>query len=117
MGKSVVIVDDHPTLGDVMGQMVRVMGHQAHVFSSPADCLAWLGTTPVDVAFLDMKMPGIDGVTLMEQIRLRGFRFPVVAITGYPADDMAREARELGALAVLTKPISMELLQGMVEVV
>ena len=113
MKKTVMVVDDHATLGDVLGQMLRVLGHRAEVFKSASDCLEWLrGETP-DVAFLDLRMPGMDGIALLERIRERGHRFPVFAITGYPGDELAREAQDLGAVAVLSKPVSMDLLQGL----
>ncbi len=115
MAKTVMVVDDHASVGDVIGQMLRVLGHRVEVFVSPSDCLAWLERNSPDVAFVDMRMPGIDGVTLLSAIRDQGHEFPVVAITGYPESDLVQEARELGASAVAAKPVSMDILQGLVE--
>jgi DNA-binding NtrC family response regulator len=115
MSKRVLIVDDHSSVADMMGQMLRVLGHDAKVFSSPAACLEWLQYDAPDIAFLDLRMPGIDGVELLEQIRADGHTFPVVAITGYATEEMVREATDLGAVAVACKPVTMDVLQGLVQ--
>src|SRR6185369_12396800 len=112
MRKTVVVVDDHNTLGDMLGGMLQVLGHRAAVFSSAADCLAWLDHETPDVAFLDLRMPGMDGVSLLEEIRQRGHHFPVYAITGYADESVAQEARDLGALAVVSKPVSIDQIQA-----
>lgn len=115
MSKTVIVVDDHHAVGEMLGQMLRVLGYQAEIFSSPSSALEWLDTSTPDMAFLDLRMPGIDGVTLLERIRAKGHQFPVIAITGYASDDMVREMKEIGALAVASKPVSMDVLQGLVQ--
>jgi DNA-binding NtrC family response regulator len=115
MTKSVVVVDDHHAVAEMLGQMLRVLGHQVEVFSSPSSCLEWLETSKPDMGFFDLRMPGIDGVTLLEKVRARGHQFPVIAITGYASDEMVREIKEIGALAVASKPLSMDVLQGLVQ--
>src|SRR3954449_3172642 len=115
MGRTVMVVDDHSSVGDMLGQMLGILGHEAEVFSSPSACLEWLETGSPDIALLDIRMPGIDGVSLLAEIREMGHTFPVVAITGYPGDALVREAREMGAVAVAAKPVTMELLSGLVQ--
>ena len=115
MGRTVMVVDDHSSVGDMLGQMLGILGHEAEVFSSPSACLEWLETGSPDIALLDIRMPGIDGVSLLAEIREMGHTFPVVAITGYPGDKLVREVREMGAIAVAAKPVSMELLSGLVQ--
>src|SRR5437016_3356360 len=115
MSKTVMIVDDHSSVGDMLGQMLTILGYQPKVFSSPSSCLEWLTESEPDLAFLDIRMPGIDGVSLLGEIREQGHEFPVIAITGYPGDELVREARAMGALAVAAKPVTMELLSGLVQ--
>lgn len=115
MGKKVMVVDDHASLGDTLGQLLKVLGHQPVIFTSASECLAWLEAESPDLALVDIRMPGLDGVALFEQIRTRGHQFPVVVVTGYPGDELAKEAAELGVLAVVGKPVSMDMLQRIVE--
>jgi DNA-binding NtrC family response regulator len=116
VGKRVLVVDDHQQVGDAVAEMLRVMGHEATFFSSPATALDWLGETgAVDVAFVDLSMPGTNGVRVLNSLRERGYRFPVAILTGYPESDLARLALAAGAFRVVTKPISMDDLISLVE--
>jgi DNA-binding NtrC family response regulator len=115
VGKTVLIVDDHPQVGDAVAEMLRVMGHTAQHFSSAAMALEWLERNLPDVAFLDLAMPGCNGVDLLIEIRDMGHKFPILIITGYPESALAREAMEFGAARIVTKPISMNDLLDLVE--
>lgn len=115
MPKNVLIVDDHPQVGDAMAEMLRVMGHTAHHFSSAAMSLEWLENNRPDLGLLDLSMPGTNGVDLLIMIRDMGHSFPILIITGYPESALAREALEFGATRVVTKPVSMDDLLDLVE--
>ena len=116
MGKRVLVVDDHRQVGDAVAEMLRVMGHDASYFSSPSMALEWLGESgAVDLAFVDLSMPGTDGVQTLLRLRELGYRFPVVILTGYPESQLAREALASGAHRIVMKPISMDDLLSLVE--
>ena len=57
-----------------------------------------------DLAFLDLKMPGMDGAELFRQIRIIKPKLPVTIITGYPDSDMMTRALDQGPLGVMNKP-------------
>jgi CheY-like chemotaxis protein len=67
------------------------------------------------VAFLDLKLPGTDGVQIFESIRQLQPDIPVVVITGYPRDSLVEAAMNLGAFACLVKPFSMGEVLGLLE--
>jgi DNA-binding response OmpR family regulator len=115
VGKTILIVDDHRQVGDAVAEMLRVMGHQAHFFSSPAMSIDWLESNQPDLAIFDLSMPGTDGVELLLTVRDLGHNFPIIILTGYPESSLAKEALEFGAHRVVTKPISMDELLGLVE--
>lgn len=82
-----------------------------------ADCnaeVAWNGTEalramerrPFDVILLDLRMPGLDGMSVLKTIKERWPESEVVVITGYPSIDTAKEAVRLGAYHYLAKPVS-----------
>jgi DNA-binding NtrC family response regulator len=64
-----------------------------------------MGTRPFDVVLLDLRMPEMDGVAVLEQIKRRWPQTEVVVITGYPAVETAKQAIELGAYDYLAKPV------------
>src|SRR6266542_1685362 len=73
--KNVLIVDDHPQVGDALAEMLRVMGHTAHHFSSAAMSVEWLENNRPDLGLLDLSMPGTNGVDLLIMIRDMGHSF------------------------------------------
>lgn len=115
MQKTVLIVDDHNTLGDMMGHMVRILGHQAKVFTRAQDSLEWLERETPDVALLDLMMPGVDGLSLVEEIRARGYQFPIYVVTACGENQLTAEVCAMGALAVIQKPLSIETVQALIE--
>lgn len=84
---------------------------------SGADCdvaTAWNGRealnalerTPYDVVLLDLRMPEMDGMTVLKTIKEKWPRSEVVIITGYPSLETAKEAVRLGACDYLAKPVA-----------
>lgn len=70
------------------GEALRIMEQQA-----------------VDVVLLDLRMPGMDGMSILKTIKERWPEIEVVIITGYPSIETAKEAIQLGAYDYLTKPV------------
>jgi two-component system response regulator AtoC len=68
-----------------------------------------------DIIFLDVKMPGFDGVVTFEEIHKIRPEIPVIMVTAYSADEMTQEALGKGAYACLFKPIDMEKLVKLLD--
>jgi len=77
---NLVVVDDDDEVRTALRRLLRSMGHQVRVFSSAEEYEA----TPVaaDCLILDLRLPGLNGLELMERLRLRGSPTPIVFITG-----------------------------------
>ena len=112
---TVVVVDDDSLIARMHARMLEILGYEAHEFRSPAECLEWLDHNRADLGLFDLAMRGTDGVELLEELQLGGRNFPVIFVTGEPAGHLAREARQAGATAVVGKPLSMDILQALVE--
>lgn len=69
-----------------------------------AEGLELLERHPVDVVLLDLRMPGMDGISVLRTIKEKWPEIEVVVITGYPSIDTAKEAIQLGAYDYLAKP-------------
>lgn len=70
-----------------------------------SDALRLMEQQAVDVVLLDLRMPGMDGMTILKTIKERWPEVEVVIITGYPSLETAKEAIQLGAYDYLTKPV------------
>lgn len=68
------------------------------------EALRWLERQPADVVLLDLRMPGMDGISVLKAIKEKWPEIEVVVITGYPSIETAKEAIQLGAYDYLAKP-------------
>ncbi|WP_115049394.1 hybrid sensor histidine kinase/response regulator [Xanthomonas arboricola] len=105
-----LLVEDDPTVAQVIVGLLQTRGHQVtHVLHGLA-ALAELSTHSFDAGLCDLDLPGIDGAALVAQLRARGVRFPIVAITARADADAEPQAMAAGCNGFLRKPVTGELL-------
>jgi len=100
----VFIVDDDPLIIDSLGQLVKSVGLQADTFSSAR---AFLNTELPDMPsclVLDIRMPGMSGLDLQDELVKRGITTPIIFITGHGTVSMSVRAMKAGAVDFLQKP-------------
>jgi len=101
---TVLIVEDEPALREIIGAWFQRISGKALTAAHGAEALAVIEAHPVDLVISDMRMPVVDGVTLLKNIRAARRNMPVILISGY-SDTEARIALDLGADALLLKPM------------
>jgi two-component system nitrogen regulation response regulator NtrX len=106
MKANLLIVDDDANTLASLSRAFRLAGHEATVCDNPIKALEMIKTEKFDVIFSDVVMPGMDGLSLLEQIKAAGVAAPVVMMSGQAHIEMAVKATRLGALDFLEKPIS-----------
>ncbi|MDP4858334.1 MAG: response regulator [Desulfobacterales bacterium] len=113
---NVLLVDDEAPFVETMTK--RLTKRQLEVktaFNGP-EALKTLDKNPnVEVVILDVKMPGMDGVETLKEIKKRHPLVEVIMLTGHATVETAIEGMKLGALDYLMKPCEMELLMAKVE--
>jgi two-component system NtrC family response regulator len=102
---SVLIVDDEPALRDALAEVVRDLGHRVIAASSGGAALSLLERERVDAVFLDLRMPGMDGLELLRRLRAIDPAPVVTVLTAHATASNTIEAMRLGAFDHLTKPI------------
>ena len=119
MSFSILVVDDEPDVAEMFRQRFRREARQGtyvlHFAASGEEALDKLsnGVRPELIVILsDISMPGIDGLTLLREIKTRRPDLPVMMVTAYGDDQRRRRARELGAFEFLTKPVDFDLLKA-----
>ena len=100
-----LIVDDETSIRNVLRQLFEYEGHQVGMAASGREALGSLEEGPVDAVFLDVKMPGEDGLDILAEIRERHPGTQVVMISGHGTIDTAVEATRRGAFDFLQKPL------------
>ncbi len=104
MDGRILIVDDDAGVRTVLRRILTGAGYDVEEASDAFQALDRLDARPPDATVLDLKMPGMDGLGLMDNLRRRGLEIPVVVLTGHGDQFTARECLDAGAAAFLTKP-------------
>ena len=110
-----LIVDDEANTLASLSRAFRLAGHEATVCDNTAKALDLAKSQHFDLILSDVKMPGKDGLTLLEELKTQGVATPVVMMSGQAHIEMAVRATRLGALDFLEKPISTDKLLLTVE--
>lgn len=112
---SILVVDDEPDLLAIMAEWFRREGSKVLEAENGAVALRLIQTNPIDVVVSDIHMPVMDGVTMLEKIKASNLHLPsVVFVTGFYDLD-PREAYELGAEAMFSKPVERKQLVSVVS--
>ncbi|HJN45953.1 MAG: Fis family transcriptional regulator [Acidobacteria bacterium] len=105
MNARVLVVDDEEAIRSTMKQAIDYAGHDCLLARSGQEGLGMVERESPDVVFLDIKMPGMDGLEVLKRIREIDESVEVVIISGHGTMETGREATKLGAFSCLTKPI------------
>ncbi|MDE0395142.1 MAG: sigma-54 dependent transcriptional regulator [Gammaproteobacteria bacterium] len=100
-----LIVDDGDSIRKVLRQLFEYEGHEVRVAASGAEALRLAKVLPPDVTFLDVKLPGMDGLEVLDRLRTVSPRSQVVMISGHGTIATALEATRKGAYDFLEKPL------------
>jgi DNA-binding NtrC family response regulator len=110
-----LIVDDEANTLASLSRAFRLAGHQATVCDNADKALELAKSQHFDLILSDVVIPGKDGLTLLEELKIQGVTAPVVMMSGQAHIEMAVRATRLGALDFLEKPISSDKLMLTVE--
>ena len=103
-----LVVDDSAPFREFLLGLLRDSGWSAEVAASGLEALTYLRERKYDLITMDLTMPGMSGVETMARLREFDEETPVVVITGYIGGRLIDEARALGPIAILRKPLDSE---------
>ena len=102
--RRVLVVDDEEAIRDLLAKMLELADYEVDSAADGPGALDHLKRDGYDLMFVDLKMPGMDGLALIRQARAMKPTLPVIVITGYSSEASAIEALNLGVSAYITKP-------------
>jgi DNA-binding NtrC family response regulator len=114
-GFRVLLVDDETIFTKNMSKLLKNRGYTVTAVNSGDEAIRELEQNPVDVIVLDLKMPGMDGITTLKEIMKLGLFTETLILTGHGSIDSALEAMKLGAYDYLTKPCEIDELVAKIE--
>jgi len=106
MKARVLVIDDESAIRDTMRMILEYDGHECLVAGSGQEGLAIAERENPDIAFLDIKMPGMDGLEVLSRLRGLNEALPVVIVSAHGTAATALEAGRLGAFRFIEKPLS-----------
>jgi len=112
--KKVMFVDDEEGVRVSWNRYLSAHGFDVTTAEDGAKAISKLRNEEVDVVVSDLKMPGIDGIQLLEWIHSKRPETQFILLTGYGNEDVERTVRQLGAFDYLNKPISPDTLAAVV---
>jgi CheY-like chemotaxis protein len=115
MRQRALIVDDNLPLAENLAEILSEEGYEVAVFDRPDAAVSACENRDFDVALLDMRMPGMDGVALLSLLAEKCPRARFVMMTAYTEDARIADALSAGVCTVLPKPVPIgSLLQALV---
>jgi CheY-like chemotaxis protein len=112
---SILVVDDEVDTCRNLSDILTDLGYQVDVAYEGLTALEMVRQNAYDVALLDLKMPGMDGLTLYREIKKLRAGTVAIVVTAYAGGDTKAEALAAGAWHVLSKPVDLPMLLNLVE--
>jgi len=104
----VLLVDDERDFLEVLIRRLGKRDVDVHGVSSGEEALQYLQAKPIDVAVLDVRMPGMDGITALRKIKKLDPLIEVIMLTGHASLEVALEGMRAGAFDYLMKPAEID---------
>jgi two-component system response regulator HydG len=112
---NLLIVDDERAIRDGCREVAQAIGFSTYIADNADHAYRVLETTGVDVALVDLRLPGIGGLEVLREIKRRRPETVVIVITGYATVQSAVQAMKNGAYDYVTKPFNLEELRLLLE--
>jgi len=104
------IVDDDQAVREALALLIGTVGLRVATWAHPDAFIAGFDREAIGAIVLDMRMPGLSGLAVLERLRTEGVDQPVVMLTGHGTVEMCRRAFKQGAAEFLEKPVDDDLL-------
>ena len=104
--KRILVVEDNEVVQDILRQFFAAR-YQVQVAGNASQALSIIVRGTPDVVLLDIKMPGLDGISFLKSLREMGVGVPIFIMTGYDSLQVAQDALNAGANGYLPKPFDL----------
>jgi diguanylate cyclase (GGDEF)-like protein len=111
----ILVVDDDPMVREILVESIRLAGFDVDSCQDAEEALQKTGLSEYDLILTDMKLPGLDGLALIERLKSGNSDTDVIVITGYGSIENAVSCMKVGALDYLIKPFTVDQIQVAVQ--
>ena len=113
--QNILIIDDEEDILDTLSEVISKWGYLPIVARDGEDALKKFDEVPIDLILSDIRMPKMDGLSLLEKIKRLSPHTIIILLTGYPSIETAVKAMKNGAFDYLTKPINLDELKVKID--
>ena len=110
---NILVVDDEEIVRETLTAIIDFLGHTIELVNDGFFAKERLSGKDYDVAFFDMRMPGLDGMDLLAWCRHEKPHLPVIIMSGHGPEAFQEEALQAGAYKFIKKPFSIEEIKGL----
>jgi DNA-binding NtrC family response regulator len=115
MKHTILVVDDETQISDLLRDFLTQEGYQVLTAANGVEAISLGRENRLDLALLDLKMPGMDGIEVFRKLKKVRRDMGVIILTGYGTLGTAKEAMRLGAYEYLTKPFELGLVKSVIQ--
>ncbi len=113
--KQILIVDDEAIVRESIRDWLKDAGYQVATAETGEEALEMIENQDFSFIVLDMRLPGQTGITVLKQVKALKPEIKSIIITAYPSNELANEAKRLGAVDYLVKPIAPDDLEKLIR--
>jgi len=113
--KPILIVDDEPIVRESIRDWLEDAGYQVAMAETGEEALEMIKKQDFSMLVLDIRLPGRTGISVLKEIKAFKPDIKSIIITAYPTSEFAAEAKELGAVDYLVKPIAPDDLEKLIR--
>lgn len=111
----ILIVDDDPGMCETMGDILGDMGYEVDAARDGSKAIEIIKKKTYDVALMDIKMPGINGVETLKEVKRISPTTGVLMMTAFSVEDLVKEALREGAYGIIYKPLDIDKVVSFIE--
>jgi FixJ family two-component response regulator len=112
---SVFVIDDEEPVGLSLAKLLRAMGYPNRIFPSATSYLESDAVGEQACLLLDLRMPGMSGIELIEELQRRGLSVPIIVMTGHTDMESMQRLEPFPLIGILEKPFSVDQLKVLLE--
>ena len=113
----ILVVEDEEAMRLLLREFLEILGYSVLVAEDGRDALEIARENPIGLAFLDLNLPDMNGLELMQELRAAGATFPFVVLSANLKESFSGEVRPLGVREVLEKPVDLNVLEALVRTI
>jgi DNA-binding NtrC family response regulator len=113
--EKILVIDDELFVRELLQEFLTKEGYKVYTAESGEKGIELVKATPVEIALIDLKMPGIDGISTLKEIKRIAPNTTAIILTGYPTIESSIEALRSGAYDYVVKPFKLNDLKNAIQ--